>query len=86
MPWNDAHWSNARFDTLLKQARAELDDSKRRVMYVEMQSIVRDEGGTIVPLFADQVGASSSKLKYIEPIAGHYEFDGQRAFEKWWFA
>ena len=86
VPWNDAHWSNARFDTLLKQARAELDDSKRRVMYVEMQSIVRDEGGTIVPLFADQVGASSSKLKYIEPIAGHYEFDGQRAFEKWWFA
>ena len=35
--WNDSFWSNARFDELLLQARAELDESKRRAMYYEMQ-------------------------------------------------
>ena len=84
--WNDARWEHARFNKLLVMARGELDTSRRREMYYEMQAIVRDEGGTAVPLFADQVGAASTKLKYNTPIAGHYEFDGQRAQERWWFA
>ena len=48
--------------------------------------LVRDEGGTIVPLFSDQVGAATTRLKCNEPLTGHYEFDGERAFERWWFA
>jgi len=84
-PWNDAHWKHNRFNNLLKEARAELDDSKRREMYVEMQRIVRDEGGTIVHIWTDDLIAISSKLKYEEPIAGHFQLDGQRLTEKWWF-
>ena len=84
--WNDAYWKHDRFNELLVKARSEVNDSLRREMYVEMQTIVRDEGGTIVPLFSDQVGAATTKLKYNEPLTGHYEFDGERAFERWWFA
>ena len=84
--WNDAYWTHDRFNELLVKARSEVNDSLRREMYVEMQQIVRDEGGTIVPLFSDQVGAATTKLKYNEPLTGHYEFDGERAFERWWFA
>ena len=28
-----------------------------------------------------RVGAATN-----EPLTGHYEFDGRRAFERWWFA
>jgi peptide/nickel transport system substrate-binding protein len=28
--WNDMHWKNPKFNDLLKVARAELDDKKRR--------------------------------------------------------
>ena len=84
--WNDANWEHERFNQLLVAARSEVDDALRREMYYEMQQIVRDEGGTIVPLFSDQVGAATTRLKYNEPLTGHYEFDGQRAFERWWFA
>jgi len=83
--WNDAHWKHARFNQLLKMARKELDDAKRRQMYVEMQTIVRDEGGTIVPLFADNVFVATTRLHFETPMAGHYEMDGQRGTEKWWF-
>src|SRR5690606_6787620 len=46
-PWNDTRFNNERFEKLLVEARAELDESLRRQMYGEMQQIVHDEGGLI---------------------------------------
>ena len=83
--WNDAHWKHEKFNKLLRAGRIELDDAKRREIYTEMQKIVRDEGGTVVHLFTDHVLAATSKLKFEAPMAGHFEMDGQRGSEKWWF-
>lgn len=82
--WNDSHWKNDRFNTLLKNARAELNENKRREMYVEMQSIVRDNSGVIIPMFANHVEASTDKLKFGK-VAGNWELDGTRLSERWWF-
>jgi peptide/nickel transport system substrate-binding protein len=84
--WNDTHWKHERFNQLLKDARKELNDSKRREMYWEMQQIVKDKGATVVHLFTDHVIAATSKLKFKKPMAGNFEMDGQRGFEKWWFS
>ncbi len=83
--WNDALWKNEKFNKLLKEARAELDVKKRREMYAEMQRIVRDEGGTVVHMFADNVMAATTKLKFEEPMSGFQPLDGQKCTEKWWF-
>lgn len=83
--WNDTHWQHDRFNKLLKEARIELDESKRRGMYAEMQRIVSDEGGVVIPMFADTVAAASNKVKYGN-MAPHFELDGQRCAERWWFA
>jgi peptide/nickel transport system substrate-binding protein len=83
-PWNESHWKHERFNKLLEEARAELDENKRRNMYVEMQRIVSNEGGTVIPLFASDLHAASKKLKY-QNIAGNYELDGMKLPEKWWF-
>ncbi len=83
-PWNDTHWSNKRFDELLIGARSELDTDKRRKMYAEMQEIVRNDSGTIVPLFYQNVEASSTKVTH-GPIAANTGLDGLRIVERWWF-
>ena len=83
--WNDTFWKHDRFNQLVTAARAELDDAKRREMYGECQKIIRDEGGVIVPMFADYVEASSDKLRHGK-VAGNWELDGQRLPERWWFA
>jgi len=44
-PWNEAVWKNERFDRLLLEARATMDDSLRREMYCDMQQMLQDEGG-----------------------------------------
>ena len=83
--WNDTYWKHDRFNELLVQARAELDDAKRRVMYREMQSIVRDEGGTLVAMFAAVLTAHSEKVAHSK-VAGNAILDGLRLAERWWFA
>ena len=69
---------------MLKEARAELNEAKRLEMYVEMQRIVHDEGGVIIPVFANNIEVANQKLRFENP-AGNWEMDGHRAAERWWF-
>ncbi|MGE0009135.1 MAG: ABC transporter substrate-binding protein [Parvibaculaceae bacterium] len=85
-PWNDTHWGNERFDKLLVEARAELDEAKRKAMYGEMQKILRDEGGAIIPMYANYVFARSNKVARGEAISKSWELDGWKCIERWWFA
>ena len=82
--WNDTAWSHKRFNELLVSARAELDQATRRGMYQEMQQIVRDEGGVVVPMFAADLAAATYKIGH-GPIAANWELDGFRAAERYWF-
>ncbi len=81
--WNDTFWSHDRFVKIMAEAKAELDDAKRRGMYVEMQRIVRDEGGALIPLFANDVLARSDKVAH-GPLAADRGFDGRHIIERWW--
>ena len=83
--WNETHFKDPRFNELLVQARAELDDAKRTQMYGEMQQILRDEGGTIVPFFRNYVYAHRSNVMHDEQLSGNWALDGNRATERWWF-
>lgn len=84
-PWNESHWSNEKFDRLLLQARAELDSNKRRDMYGEMQRLVRDEGGSVIPIYASFVQAISNNVHTPEELGNNLEFDGHKNAERWWF-
>jgi peptide/nickel transport system substrate-binding protein len=83
--WNDTFWTQEKFEELRTAAKAELDTAKRADMYREMQMIVRDEGGAIVPLFANNVYARSTKLAHGD-LESTSTFDGARIAERWWVA
>lgn len=82
--WNDANWQHARFNRLLTEARAELDEAKRREMYVEMQRLVSDEGGTVIPVFNNYIHALSNDIAHEAQMGANWENDGQRYMERWW--
>ena len=81
--YNDTHWDNERFNQLLLQGRSELDDAKRRVIYQEMQQLLRDDGGLVVPLFTNHIVATSDKISTGEQVSGNWEMDNWRAVERW---
>jgi peptide/nickel transport system substrate-binding protein len=83
--WNDSFWCNERFDELLVKARAELDEDKRREMYWEMQDLVSNKGGVVIPMFANYVHAKTDKVMHGE-MASNWEMDGERWMERWWMA
>jgi peptide/nickel transport system substrate-binding protein len=80
-PWNDTFWKRPRFDDLLLAARKEFDPSKRKHMYREMQLMLRDEGGVIIPGFARDLTAAAKKVQGfpLNPVYGD-----QRAIKHLW--
>jgi len=83
--WNDTFWAHELFDHLLIEARAETNQEIRRQMYFTMQQIVRDQGGVVVPMFANYVFAMADKVQH-GPLAGNWDMDGTKFLERWWFA
>ena len=88
--WNDTDWRTGaecdRFNELVIVARAETDTSKRREMYYECQELLANNGGAIVPMFANHIQALNTKLQHEEDVAGNWEADGNKCSERWWFA
>lgn len=83
-PWNDTYWKHERFNKLLLEARAELDQEKRRVMYYEMQQILHDDGGAVIPVFAPFLEAHAvGKVRPVTPISPDAPMDGLRIVERW---
>jgi peptide/nickel transport system substrate-binding protein len=66
--WNESAWRNERFDELLVKARGETDETRRREMYGEMQTLVHNHGGIGLPVFSSTLDAHTSKLKGLRPI------------------
>ncbi len=83
--WNESHWKNPRFNELLLQAKAELDDAKRAEMYHEMGMLARDDGGTVIPYFPNFVYGRRKNVQHIGQLSPAWQMDGYRHASRWWF-
>ena len=86
VPWNDSQWDekdSARFQELLVTARAELDSDTRRTQYFEMQQILRDDGGVLVPMFANYVQGLSNRIATPDTVGNLWQMDNGRMSERW---
>ena len=88
--WNDTDWRTGkaadRFNELVVKARAELDEGKRAAMYKETQELLRDDGGAMIPMFANYIMGLSNEITHGPDVAANWEMDGARAAERWWIA
>jgi peptide/nickel transport system substrate-binding protein len=83
--WNESYWQHERFNEILLQAKAELDDVKRAEMYHEMGMISRDEGSSVIPYFPNFVYGRRSNVKHTGQLAASWQLDGARGASRWWF-
>jgi peptide/nickel transport system substrate-binding protein len=84
--WNESYWCNDRFEELLVKARSELDEAKRKEMYFEMQELCSNDGGSVIPMFANYVFATNKTIATPEAMGSNWDLDGSRWTERWWFA
>jgi len=67
-PWNDTFWKNDRMGVLLKMVKGETDPAKKYEIQCEMQTLVHDESGMIIPAHTNIVDANSPKIKGIPKL------------------
>ncbi len=67
-PWNESRWKDAKFDSLLRQSRAETDLAKRKEMYCEMQRMVSDHAGIGIPVFISELDAHATRVHGLHPV------------------
>jgi peptide/nickel transport system substrate-binding protein len=66
-PWNESQFKSDKFDAMMVEARGTLDEAKRTDIYWEMQEMVANEAGTIIPAYLSNVDALSAKVKGLRP-------------------
>ena len=66
--WNDTHWNNARMGELLTLSLAETDPDKREVLYCEMQHLINDQSGMVIPAFTNINDGVASNVKGVPNV------------------
>ncbi len=64
--YNESHWSDPEFDTLVAQINSELDRAKRADLYKQAQQILIERGPVIVPFFETAAAGASAKVQGVE--------------------
>jgi peptide/nickel transport system substrate-binding protein len=76
--WNDSAWHNERMGELLKMSSAETDPARRKEMFCEMQTLIHNESGMIIPNHTNFIDAKRSNVKGVgkSPLGalGAYEW------------
>jgi peptide/nickel transport system substrate-binding protein len=84
-PWNDTAWHRPAFDQLLADARRISDDARRTEKYKQASLMLRDDGGAIIPLFAQYLDGVSNAVKGYSPDVNN-ELMNARFHETVWLA
>ena len=88
--WNDTAWRTTdaavRFNEVVVEARAELDEAKRRELYFEAQQLINVDGGALIPMFANYIMGLNKRVGTADDVAANWQLDGSKAHERWWFA
>jgi peptide/nickel transport system substrate-binding protein len=70
-PFNETHWKPPEFGKLIQQARATLDEGKRKEILHAAQKMQYDQGGYIIQYFSNIIDAYSAKLGgFVEAKSG----------------
>ena len=61
--WNETRWQNDNFDQLLVEVRGETDPDARRQKYCDLQTMIHEENGQVIPAHRNYVDARASHVK-----------------------
>lgn len=61
--FNESGWSDPQLDELIVQARGELDLAARQKAYTQVQAIISEQGGVLIPYFASLLQAARTNVR-----------------------
>ena len=70
--WNESYYANAAYDQVLDQARASLDETASRALYVQAQELLFQDGGTFIPYQENSRQVLSARVRGIPAVGEDY--------------
>ena len=67
-PWNETYWNRSDFDAMLDEARTELDFEKRKTLYRQLQEMLYEEGGSMIPFHINQAVATTARVSGLQAV------------------
>ena len=61
--WNESRFQNEQFDQTLTAVGSVTDEAKRKQMFCDLQTMVSDEAGTIIPVHTNLIDAVANHVK-----------------------
>ena len=66
--WNESHFKDPKFDSILDAARKELDFEKRRALYLQAQEYLWENGGTYVVYHVTNLVGTTARVKELDAV------------------
>ncbi|MEP4038033.1 ABC transporter substrate-binding protein [Pseudophaeobacter sp.] len=66
--WNESYFKDEAFDTMLADARRELDFDKRRQLYVDAQTHLWENAGTLIPYHVTRLVGVSARVSNLDNV------------------
>src|SRR5690606_20815449 len=82
-PFNETHWNDEEFISLVEQARGETDGARRGRLLEDAQRILYERGGLIVWGFSDQLDAYQAYVGGLVPNATGLPLSGFQLHRVW---
>ncbi len=72
--WNEAHYNNKQLDALITQVGTELDAQKRKSLYKQISTMIRDDGPSIIPAYNVWALPLSNRVQGFQPRADTFHY------------
>ncbi len=66
--WNDTYWNDDRMGELLKLSLSETDPDKRHAYYCDMQTLIHNESGIVIPAHVNILDGVSEKVQGLPTV------------------
>jgi len=66
--WNDTYWNNPRMGELLTLSLSETDPAKRHAYYCEMQTLIHNESGIVIPAHVNILDGVSERVQGLPTV------------------
>jgi peptide/nickel transport system substrate-binding protein len=73
-PYNEAHYSNKKLDSLIAASSSELNTGKRKSLYKQIEQLISDDGPSIIPIFTTFIFPYSNKVQGYQPMSNTFQY------------
>ena len=81
VPWNESHYSNAKFDELLTTAEGTLDIDQRKEIMKDLETIMQEEGPIVQPVWRAVFSVMDKSVQGYQKHPTNYIFGEELAIE-----